>query len=162
MCRPVVANGVVTVVFDELVRYGCYRWEVGQGDVALFVAIEYGGCVAEAVVCSSAHVGVEVVSVGRSWEHVVVFGADVAEVVEVIAKGLCAAAVAVAKICHLREGYVHTIVLIRSVAEGSCGFILRKGSTDSVDVVPVGALEGIELGVGVGDAVDVEVEIVVA
>ena len=34
MCRPVVANEVVTVVF-ELVRYGCYRWEVGQGDVAL-------------------------------------------------------------------------------------------------------------------------------
>ena len=91
----------------------------------LQVAIEYGGCVAEAVVCS-AHVGVEVVSVGRSWEHVVVVGADVAEVVEVIAKGLCAAAVAVAKICYLREGYVHTIVLIRSVRRVVVGLFSGK------------------------------------
>ena len=90
-----------------------------------------------------------------------VVGTDVAEVVEVIAKGLCAAAVAVAKICHLREGNVHTIVH-RSVVESSGGFILREGSTDSVDVVPVGALVGMELGVGIGDAVDVEVEVAVA
>ncbi len=34
MCRLVVANEVVTVVV-ELMRCGCYRWEVGQGDVAL-------------------------------------------------------------------------------------------------------------------------------
>ncbi len=71
-----------------------------------------------------------------------------------IAEGLCTAAVAVARICHLREGYIHTIVL-GSVAEGSGGFILVEGSTDSVDVVPVGALVGMELCVGVGDAVDV-------
>ena len=116
--------------------------------------------VAKAVVCS-AHVGVEVVCIGRSWEHIVVVGTDVAEVVEVIAKGLCAAALAVAKICHLREGYVHTIVL-RSVAEGSGGIILGEDSTDSVDVVPVGALVCMELGVGVGDAVDIEVKIAVA
>ena len=90
-----------------------------------------------------------------------VVGIDIAEVVEVIAERLCAAAVTVAKICHLREGYVHTIVL-RSVAEGSCGFVLREASTGSVDVVPVGALVGTESGVGVGDAVDVEVEVAVA
>ena len=124
------------------------------------VAIKNGGCVAEAVVCP-AHVGVEVVSVGPSWEHVVVVGADVAEVVEVVAKGLCAAAVAVAKICHLREGDVHAIVLW-SVAEGSGGFVFGEGSTDSVDVVPVGALVGVKSGVGVGDAVDIEVEITMA
>ena len=87
--------------------------------------------------------------------------ADVAEVVEVVAKGLCAAAVAVAKICHLREGDVHAIVLW-SVAEGSGGFVLGEGSTDGVDVVPVGALVGMESGVGVGDAVDIEVEVAMA
>ena len=53
----------------------------------------------------------EVVWVGRSWVYVVVVGTVVAELVEVFAEGLCAPAVAVAKICHLREGYVHTIVL---------------------------------------------------
>jgi len=124
------------------------------------VAIEYCGCVAEAVV-GSAHVGVEVVSVGRPREHVVVVGTNVAEVIEVIAKGLCATAVAVSKICHLGEGDVHAVVLW-SVAEGSGGFIFGEGSTDSVDVVPVGALVGVESGVGVGDAVDIEVEITMA
>jgi hypothetical protein len=34
MCRLVVANEVVTVVV-ELVRYGFYCWEFGQGDIAL-------------------------------------------------------------------------------------------------------------------------------
>ena len=123
-------------------------------------AIEYGGCVAEAVV-GSAHIGVKVVSVGQPWEHVVVVGANVAEVIEVIAKGLCATAVAVSKICHLREGNVHAVVLW-SVAEGSGGFVLGEGSTDGVDVVPVGALVGMESGVGVGDAVDIEVEVTMA
>ena len=150
-----VVNEVVTVVV-ELMRYGCYRWVM----LRLEIAIEYDSCVTKAVVCS-AHVSVEVVWVGRSWENIVVVGTDVAEVIEVIAKGLCAAAVAVAKICHLREGYVHTIVL-RSVAEGSGGFVLGESFTDSVDVVPVGALVGMELGVGVGDAVHIEVEIAVA
>jgi len=124
------------------------------------VAIENCGCVAEAVV-GSAHVGVEVVSVGRPWEHVVVVGTNVAEVIEVIAKGLCATAVAVSKICHLGEGDVHAVVLW-SVAEGSGGFVLGEGSTDGVDVVPVGALVGVESGVGVGDAVDIEVEVAMA
>jgi hypothetical protein len=125
------------------------------------IAIKYCGCVAEAVV-GLAHVGVEVVSVERTWEHIVVVGANVAEVIEVIAKGLCAAAVAVLKICHLREGDVHAVVLW-SVAEGSGGFVLGEGSTDGVDVVPVGALVGMESGVGVGDAVDIiEVEVTMA
>ena len=60
------------------------------------------------------------------------------------------------------EGYVVHAIVHRSVVEGSGGFILREGSTDSVDVVPVGALIGMELGVGIGDAVDVEVEVAVA
>ena len=126
------------------------------------VAIEYCGCVAKAVV-GSAHVGVEVVSVGRPWKHVVVVGANVAEVFEVIAKGLCATAVAVSKICHLREGDNHAVVLW-SVAEGSGGFVLGEGSTYGFDVVPVGALVGMKsgVGVGVGDAVDIEVEVTLA
>ena len=33
-CLLLVVNEVVTEVVG-LARYGCYRWEVGQGDVAL-------------------------------------------------------------------------------------------------------------------------------
>jgi hypothetical protein len=33
MWRLVVVNGVVKEVV-ELVRFGCYHWEVGQSDVA--------------------------------------------------------------------------------------------------------------------------------
>ncbi len=43
----------------------------GRVMLRLQVAIEYDCCIAKAVVCS-AHVGVEVMSVGRSCKHVVV------------------------------------------------------------------------------------------
>ena len=61
-------------------------------------------------------VGVEVVPICGSWGHVVMIGADIVEVVEVVAEGLCAASVTVAKVVgHFGEGDVHTIVF-RGVA----------------------------------------------
>ena len=42
-------------------------------------------------------------------------GAYIAEVVEVVAEGLCATSVTVVKVGHLKEGDVHTIVF-RGVA----------------------------------------------